>query len=584
MKLIYTGLIILALTLMPFGTYAQTCIHLYQGKDKKEAGNAFYSFDDAQGAVRKLVKTGLNADVIVFIHEGIYMISKPLKFDQQNGGSNNHSVTWCAWPGDQVVISGGVPVAGWAKQSDNLWVADIPVQKSGDPKIRNLYCEGKRLQRSRFPNEGEMLKITDVSDNYKSIVFDKSIIQSAASDAEIVVFQNWNTSRGILDKIENGSVHSTTPLGWIGHESCIVVKGMSAYLENTLEFIDIPGEWCADHKSGKLYYLASDSEDPNQEKFVIPVTTRLLEVAGSAVKPVRNLYFTDIIFSHSNWEFPPFGYNEIQAAHYGSEMKKNVPTFSMPAAIDFKYTSACRLIGCTIEHIGNSGIAIGAGCKNNLIERCHIYDISANGIVIGQRDWPLLGQPDWLDDEWKDKSDIPVGNQVINCHLNNCGEEMFGAVGIYDAFTRESRIASNEIHNLPYTGISVGFKWGEEPTSHAKTLIEFNRVYDVMKKVADGGCIYTLGYQPGTIIRNNLLCDAHRSTNTFGGAPNNGIFFDQGSKGLLIENNIIFNCSGGALRFNQTTEGNMLWGKNYIDILPGEKGFPNHIYQKTGRY
>lgn len=582
MKLIYFCLIILVLTLIPLGTYAQTCIHLYQGKVEKKSENVFYSFDGAQGAVRKLVKAGLSNDVVVFVHEGIYPIFKSLQFDQRDRGSDNYTVTWCAWPGDQVVISGGVPVVGWARKSDKLWVADIPVQKSGNPKIRNLYCDGKRLQRSRFPNEGEMLKIAEVGDNYKNIIFNQNIIQTTAPDAEIVVYQNWNTSRGILDKIEIGSVHSTTPLGWIGHESCIVKKGMSAYLENALEFIDIPGEWYADHQSGKIYYQASENEDPNQSKFVIPVTNKLLEINGSAMKKVNNLHFSNLTFSHSNWEFPSFGYNEIQAAHYGSELKKNVPTFSLPAAIDFKYASGCKLTGCTIEHIGSSGIAIGAGCKNNIIERCHINDISANGIVIGQRDWPLLGQPAGLDDDWKDKSDIPLGNQVINCHIHNCGEEMFGSVGIYDAFTQESRITSNEIHNLPYTGISIGFKWGEEPTSHAKTIVEFNRVYDVMKKVADGGCIYTLGYQPGTIIRNNLLYDAHRSTNTFGGAPNNGIFFDQGSKGLLIENNIIFNCSGGAIRFNQTNEGNLLWKKNFYDILPEKEGFPNYLYRKTG--
>jgi hypothetical protein len=204
MKLIYPGLIILALMLSPLGTFAQTCIHLYQVKDEKKSENVFYSFDDAQGAVRKLVKAGLNNNVVVFIHEGIYSIFKPLQFDQRDKGSDKYTVTWCAWPGDQVVISGGVPVTGWAKKSDKLWVAEIPLQKSGNPKIRNLYCDGKRLLRSRFPNEGEMLKIAEVGDNYKNVIFNQNIIQTTAPDAEIVVYQNWNTSRGILDKIEIG--------------------------------------------------------------------------------------------------------------------------------------------------------------------------------------------------------------------------------------------------------------------------------------------------------------------------------------------------------------------------------------------
>ena len=572
---------VLLLCLATMVTNAQISYHLYARKDKSDLKGAFYAFEEVQKRVRKQVEQGLNTGIVVYVHEGEYPVTRPLQFDNRDGGTDEYSVTYCAWPGDEAVISGGTKVKGWNKEN-HLWVAEAPALKSGDLIIRNLYRDGIRLTRGRFPNEGEMLKITEVSGDYKNISFNGKLIQTSAPDAEIVVYEYWSIARAVLDQIGDNSVHGTTPLGWIGHSACFAKSGMYAYLENGPEFIDIPGEWYADHTAGKIYYMASEEEDPNKHAFFFPVAGKLLEVIGDQTNPVKNLHFSGIRFAYSNWQLPEFGYNGIQAAHHGPAMKSGVPVYSIPAALDYKYTSGCTLSACTVSQTGSSGIAFGAGCLNNSVESCDIFDISANGIVIGQRDGALAGN-NWLDEDWENKADIPVGNRVYNCHIYRCGQELFGAVGIYDAFTQESWIAHNEVHDLPYTGISVGFAWHDTTTSHARSLIEYNRVYDVMKKLADGGCIYTLGRQPGTIIRNNVLYEAHRSRWTFGGAPNNGIFFDQGSSDLFIADNVIYDCSGGPIRFNTTGKVDMMWGKNYYDLTQDKEGFSDHTFRNAGR-
>ena len=548
-----------------------------KAKDK----NTFSDITAAKDAVGKQIGKGLKDDIVVFLHQGDYRLDKPLEFDHRDGGTAAYSITYCPWPGDKVVLSGGCPVKEWTRVKDNLWTAKVPPAKGGKFKVRQLYCDDRRLPRGRFPNEGQMLKITALSDDYQSVTFDGDLPATSCPDAEIVVYQNWSVSRGILDKIGGASVHSSTPLAWVGHSGCRTNVGMYAYIENASEFVDTPGEWYFDCKTGQILYNAREGENPNDHNFQIPVLDKLVKVVGTQQNPVKNLHFVGLELAFGRWDFPQFGYRGIQAAHFGTVMDPNEPVYSMPCAIDFKYTQDCRMVDCRIAHIGSSAIGFGAGCRNNTIENCTIYDISGNGVVVGQRDWPLRG-PNWLDADWADPKDIPAENKILDSHIYDCAVEFLSASAVYDAFTQKTLIARNEIHDLPYIGVSVGFQWNTKQNSHRNTRVEYNKIYDVLKKIADGGCIYTLGCQPGTVIYGNLLFDSRRGPWTFGNAPNNGIFFDEGSCKMTLEDNIIFRCDGGPVRYNKSGPEMMTWKKNYINVLPGQEEFPKDIARKAG--
>lgn len=62
---------------------------------------------------------------------GTYRITEPIVFGPEDSGTEKHSITHAAAPGDKVVISGGRPIAGWKKGAGEIWTVEIPEVKAG---------------------------------------------------------------------------------------------------------------------------------------------------------------------------------------------------------------------------------------------------------------------------------------------------------------------------------------------------------------------------------------------------------------------------------------------------------------------
>jgi len=280
---------------------------------------------------------------------------------------------------------------------------------------------------------------------------------------------------------------------------------------------------------------------------------------------VRNLRFAGLRFEHTDFPLPAFGYSEIQAAHFGPNMKE--PTCVQPVALELSYANNIRFERCGIAHLNGSGIGFGPGCRSNVVSGCVLEDLGGTGVMIGWRGTGKLqpGPTGTLDGDWADPADAPAGSEVSNCVIRRCGADSFGAAGIFVAFSADTRVAHNHIYDLPYTGVSIGYRWNTTPTSQVRCVAEFNHIHDVMKKLADGAGIYTLGFQPGSILRGNHIHHVHRSALAHGGAPNNGFFLDEGSKGFHLESNVVHTTSGGAVRFNQNSREAHTWQGNSFD-------------------
>jgi parallel beta-helix repeat protein len=156
-------------------------------------------------------------------------------------------------------------------------------------------------------------------------------------------------------------------------------------------------------------------------------------------------------------------------------------------------------------------------------------DLGAGGVKVGDPEIP------------KGVAQATSGISVSENHIHNIGIVYPAAVGVWIGQSSGNTVAHNEIADTYYTAISLGWTWGYGPMAAHDNRIEFNNLYNIGRSLlSDMGCIYSLGVQPGTVERNNLCHDVTRYA--YGGW---GIYTDEGSSQILIENNVVYRTQDG---------------------------------------
>ncbi|MCA1595538.1 MAG: right-handed parallel beta-helix repeat-containing protein [Chloroflexi bacterium] len=234
---------------------------------------------------------------------------------------------------------------------------------------------------------------------------------------------------------------------------------------------------------------------------------------------VRNVHFRNLRFFYTNYTIEPQGHSDGQAA------------VSVPAALQFTGATSCSVENCEIAHTANYGIWLRAGCQDDRIVHSELYDLGAGGVRIGETGNPAAPQ------------EAAGNNTADNNFIHDDGRIFRGAVGVFIARSSGNTVSHNDIGDTDYTGISVGWSWGYDPSSANHNILEYNHIHDIGRgELSDMGAIYSLGVSPGTIERGNVMHDIYCNPAGYGGW---GVYTDEGSSGILVENNLVFNTSSG---------------------------------------
>ena len=514
----------------------------------------------ARDAVRLKIAAGLQGDVTVLIHGGTYFLDGPLAFGPEDSGTERHAITYAAWGQTVPVLSGGRPIGGWAQGPDNRWTVTLPDVKAGKWHFRELFVDGQRAVRARTPNRNAeeycwRLTGAEISPDLEShtLTLAPGTVRpwSHLDDVEAVVLKNWATLHKRLQRVDPASglvVLEGPHVKYFGGNR--PRAGGGCFFENAPEMLDEPGEWYLDRRTGVLTYLPLAGQEMTAAEVIAPRLGHVLQLAGSPDRPVRNLHFRGLALEHQHLPLPPEGHHGRQAAfRYGGG--------ALPSAVRWSHAEGCSMVACRVAHTGGGGLELGEGCRRCRVEGNALFDTAGNGINVGGPN---------------DERLVPKENRIANNYVRCCGAVYYGACAIWAGFAQKTVIEHNLVCDHPYTGISIGWQWNPSPTAAREYLVRYNHVFNVMKEVCDGGAIYSLGYQPGTVLLANHLHDVYRSKYAIA-APNNGIFLDEGSKGYLIEENVIYRTAGRPVRHNRNQPEWHTWRNNLLlegDEVPAD--------------
>jgi len=507
----------------------------------------FLTLPRALEAVRGIKGQGtdlLSQRVTVYIRRGEYFLNGPLVLKPEDSG-----LLLAAYPREAPVLSGGRLISGWkpvAIENGNCWFADLPEVREGKWDFRELWVNGRRATRARHPNQG-YLSVAELPDHVKDWTQGQSRFRFHSGDlkaspgltnAEVVVMNRWVESRLpilAVDGVQN--------LVSFGKRSVFeLAPGDLYFAEGAYEFLDAPGEWFLDRTAGRLYYRPRPGEKLGTCEAVAPVLSQLIRLEGKPAKRefVKDVTLRGLTFSHTEWYFPAGFASEKNKPEISPEPQLEVGGFAqaaigVPGAVWGEGLRECVFDSCGFGSLGNYGLELARGCTGNRVTRCEFFDLGGGGLKIGETR---------IRSEAAEQSG---GNEISRCHIHDGGKLFASAIGIWIGQSPNNRLEHNLIHDFYYTGISIGWTWGYGPALASNNIVEFNHVHHIGVKsdrdgpiLSDMGGIYTLGKQPGTTIRNNLWHDI--AGIRYGGW---GIYFDEGSSGILAESNVVYRTTHG---------------------------------------
>jgi hypothetical protein len=204
----------------------------------------------------------------------------------------------------------------------------------------------------------------------------------------------------------------------------------------------------------------------------------------------------NVHFQYSTWlqANTPDGYVDNQATTFHCTPGTASCNMGFPLGAFGEALGAIRVSGargltfnaCEFTHIGSPyAVSVLGSSKDVTVTGCYFADLSGGFLKLGSvsNDNSGYNRPGW--DERFSVTNNVARDQAI---------EFGGAPGYFGGWISHADISHNTISDAGYSGLSQGWGWGAaHAPGYGNITISYNKVFNVMTKMRDGGGVYLNG-------------------------------------------------------------------------------------------
>ena len=520
---------------------------------------------------RRTEDNRIQGGITIYMEGGTYAFHEPVFIRPEDSGTKESPTIIRSVGDEKVILSGGISINGWKKQG-KVWVADVPVFNGRPLDFRQLWVNGKKAVRARDVEDFEkMNRICSVDEKneilYVPVVSIRRLIDNKgnlkAKYAEMVLHQMWCVANLRIRSVEvqgdSAAIRFHQPESRIQFEHpwprpMVTTDGHNSafYLTNARELQDVPGEWYHDIDARKVYYYPREGEKMQEAEVIVPAVETLVRVEGTLDRPVCHIRFEKITFSYTTWMRPSEkGHVPLQAGmyltdgyridpkmqrNYLNHLLDNQGWLGRPAAA--VRVVAARQIDferCRFEHLGSTGLDYEEAVQGGVVRGCLFLDIAGNGLLVGS--FSPAAHETHLPYDPADRREVCTQQQINNCYFTEIGNEDWGCLAIAAGYVGDVNIEHNEISEVPYSGISLGWGWTQTVNCMRNNRVHANLIHHYAKHMYDVAGIYTLGSQPKSYVTENCVHSIYKPGYVHD--PNHWFYLytDEGSSFITVRDN-----------------------------------------------